>query len=272
MSAPRVRARYVGGGLLLAAVAPAGALALRWLAAAGPGAFGAFAAREWAANRLLYLYLTVGPLAVLGAAAWLAGTYADRLAALARRLEGMAMRDPVTGLFNRRYMERRLASEISRAERVRRPLACLLVRMTGHGGWSTGRVEPGPDPVLCDLAFTLKTTCREPDILGRLDRDAFMVILPETDLYNAWIVATRILDAVVTGRFTLRGQEVPVAVNIGGAEVDREIRWNAQLLEAARDALDRASAEGPNRAILHDPASRRAAGAPHGDPSAHAPA
>lgn len=260
MSAPRVRARYLVTAVLLGFGVPIAALFLRYVAAAvvEPSAeFNEFVSRELRGNTLFYLAVMFGTLTLCSLAAWLLGTRTDRLAVLAKRLEGMAMRDAVTGLFNRRYMEHRLASEISRAERTRRPLSCLVVRIAGFDRLAATVAEPDLEPVLCDMAFLLKATCRDLDVVGRHDDGAFLLVLPETDLYNAWIVSTRVLDAVAAGRFTLRGDPWPVAINIGGAEVDHEVRWSDQLLEAAHAALERSCATGENRVMLHDPASRR---------------
>lgn len=275
MSVPRVRARYLATGILVGLAAPVGALSLRYgavLAGHAPPGLAVFVREELSGNPLYYLYLTFGALTVCLLAAWLVGTRTDRVAILTRRLEGLAMRDPVTGLFNRRYMEHRLATEISRAERTRRPLSCLVVRIAEFDRLQSAASEPELEPVLCDMAFLLRSTCRDLDVVGRHEPDAFLLVLPETDLYNAWIVSTRVVEAVIAGRFTLRGAPLPVSVNIGGAEVDREVRWSDQLLAVSEAALGRAVAAGVNRVMLHDPASRRPQDTPHAGPSAPAPA
>src|SRR5262245_3692892 len=108
MSIPRVRHRYLLTAVLLALGAPVGALALRWGMAGWPLHPAVFVRGEVQAFAFFYGYLTLGTVAAFSVAAWIAGCSADRLATIAMRLEGLAMRDPVTGLFNRRYGERRL--------------------------------------------------------------------------------------------------------------------------------------------------------------------
>lgn len=271
MSIARVRARYLLAGVLLGLTAPAGVLVVRYFSATAAHDVAAFWSRDIHENWGVYLYLTVGSLVTLGVSAWIVGTHTDRITALARRLEGMAMRDPVTGLFNTRYMERRLTSEISRAERTKRPLTCLLVRIAGIDHLLATVGEPDLEPLLSEMGFILRSTCREFDVVGHHDEHAYLMVLPETDLYNAWIVATRILDAVATGPFTLMGAPSAVGVNIGGAEIDHEIRWPNQVLEAAHNALERAANIGENQVILHQPASLRPPAPGHPSaPPAHA--
>jgi len=271
MSIPRVRGRYLLIGALIGFAAPLGVFLLRYHGAPpGAGAM-TFWSRDFDENWLVYLYLTVGSLLTMGVSAWIVGTHTDRITALARRLEGMAMRDPVTGLFNTRYMERRLTSEISRAERTRRPLSCLLVRIAGIDHLVATVAEPDLEPLLSEMGFILRSTCREFDVVGHHDQNAYLMVLPETDLYNAWIVATRILDAVAAGPFKLMGAPSAVGVNIGGAEIDHEVRWPNQVLEAARSALERAADIGENQVILHQPASLRPPAPGHPSaPPAHA--
>ena len=257
MQATKARHRYVAVAILLCIATPLGVLALRYGAAHDPGNTWAFIRATVTADPILYLYLSFGTAVSLMVPAWVAGVQSDRMSLLARRLESMAMRDPITGLYNRAHMDMRLASEISRAARNGRPLSCLLVRMVNPEDRGQGGASADLDPIRCDLSFCLRTTCREFDIIGHESPDTFLVVLPETSLYDAWIVAGRVLTALAKTPFTFRGASIEVAVNIGGAEVDQDVRWMDRLVGVAHAALDRAAEEGVNNIVMHDPVSLR---------------
>lgn len=249
--------RYVMIGVLLGLGAPAGALLVRWLMAGAPWAAHGFVWSEILAYPFFYTYLCVGTVVSYTVSAWIAGRIAAGLSNRVRKLEGIGMRDAGTGLFDRRYLSRRLRGEIDRALRLNHPLAWLVVRVDGFDALAHRVGATEAEEALRDLAFALQMAGRDMDVLGRYDHDTLGIILPETGLYGASITADRMMAAASAAKFTGVGGTFGMTVNIGGAEIDREIARVDLLINAANDALATARAEGPGRIMLHAPMSHR---------------
>ncbi len=109
-----------------------------------------------------------------------------------RQLEELAMRDPVTSLYNESAFRTRLSVELARAIRYKHPL-CLLVFEIQEAGQPLQAMDPvAVDTLLAGLAAALNKTLRTTDILGRGQDGRFLAALPDTELTNARIAATRI--------------------------------------------------------------------------------
>jgi diguanylate cyclase (GGDEF)-like protein len=109
-----------------------------------------------------------------------------------RQLEDLALRDPVTSLYNESAFRTRLSVELARAIRYKHPL-CLLAFEIQEAGQPLQVMGPAAvDTLLAGLAAALNKTLRTTDILGRGQDGRFLVALPDTELTNARIAATRI--------------------------------------------------------------------------------
>ncbi|NCC75306.1 MAG: diguanylate cyclase [Clostridia bacterium] len=109
-----------------------------------------------------------------------------------RQLEELALRDPVTSLYNEPAFRTRLSVELARAIRYKHPL-CLLAFEIQDAGLPLQSMDPvSSDNLLAGLAAALNKTLRTTDILGRGQDGRFLVALPDTALANARIAATRI--------------------------------------------------------------------------------
>jgi diguanylate cyclase (GGDEF)-like protein len=204
-----------------------------------------------------YAYLCIGTVASYTLSSWFAGRIAARLDRRIHKLEGLGMRDLATGLFDRRYLSRRLRGEIDRAVRLNHPLAWLVVKVEGFESLVRRVGQAETDEAMRDLAFALQLAGRDMDVLGRYDVDTLGVILPETGLYGASITADRMLTAASAAKFSGAGGTFGVTVNIGGAEIDREISRVDLLINAANEALAASRSEGPGKVVLHAPISHR---------------
>ncbi|OIV36664.1 hypothetical protein BIV57_14925 [Mangrovactinospora gilvigrisea] len=120
-----------------------------------------------------------------------------------------AVTDPLTGIWNYRYLQLALEREISRAVRARRPLALLLVDLDGFRRVNEAAGHQQGNAVLRDLAQRLGLEIRQADILGRFGGEEFLAILPETDLDGAAHVAERLC-------WTVRNH--PVGAGVEGIE------------------------------------------------------
>jgi diguanylate cyclase (GGDEF)-like protein len=97
---------------------------------------------------------------------------------LLRTLETLAMTDPLTGLYNRRFLEEALKNMLESARRTRRPLSVILIDLNGFKAINDEQGHPRGDRVLCDVAAALKSSLRQSDVLGRQGGDEFILIDP----------------------------------------------------------------------------------------------
>jgi diguanylate cyclase (GGDEF)-like protein len=155
----------------------------------------------------------------------------DKVEVLAQEVYKMALLDPLTGLFNRRYIEQRLEDEIARSQRHGRPLSVIMFDLDefklvndtyGHGAG---------DALLKAFADRLSRATRGSDASGRYGGDEFLVVLPECKPENVQAVLKR-LEGI---RADVNGRNLPLALSAGWAE----------LLpgETAKELLARADAE-----------------------------
>jgi diguanylate cyclase (GGDEF)-like protein len=171
-------------------------------------------------------------------------------------LKYIGLTDALTGVYNRRYMDRRLAEEIARARRQSYRLSCMYIdvdhfkRVNDEFGHQAG------DDVLREVASRIKAELRMSDALGRFGGEEFVVLLIDADLESASMVAHRIRDSVADQVFLLAdGQALPMTVSIGVAALEDFGREHAieevatALVGQADAALYEAKQQGRNRVV-----------------------
>ena len=151
--------------------------------------------------------------------------------------------EPKTGLYNPRHFEAALGQELGRASRFDRPVAVLMVDVDHLREINTKHGHVAGDRALVSVAEALKRATRDYDVAARFGGDEFCVLLPETDLDGALVVAERIRAVVEE---STRAGDVPVTVSIGavshrGAGITAE-----RLLAVADRAAYEAKASGRN--------------------------
>ena len=162
------------------------------------------------------------------------------------RIQRLATRDELTGLYNRRHLRDELAREAQRAQRQRAPLALCLIDVdhfkpiNDHHGHALG------DEVLCGLSGLLLRLTRSGDILGRWGGEEFLLLLPATPLAQAAEVVDRLRAAAGAAMVSASLPELRVSISAGLAPVDSVDAIEAALEHADR-ALYRAKAAGRNR-------------------------
>jgi len=119
-------------------------------------------------------------------------------------LRGDAITDPLTGLYNRRFLLHHLKREVSRAERSGNVVSVLLMDLRGFKGINDQLGHPVGDGVLVRTARRIRESLRLVDAGCRYGGDEFVAVLPNTDLVNTLTVAERIRHRVSHIRLPLR--------------------------------------------------------------------
>jgi diguanylate cyclase (GGDEF)-like protein len=168
-----------------------------------------------------------------------------------RMLEEMALSDPLTGLPNRRAIERVLGHELVRRARVPAPLAIGLVDADRFKDINTAFLLSGGDHVLTWLAGVLKDSIRGSDSLGRIGGEEFMVVAPGTDAGGAAGLAERLRSNVAGGSTAYGGRPIRVTVSVGFATVEPgRVAGYDQIRVVAEAALQEAKEAGRNRCVV----------------------
>jgi len=161
------------------------------------------------------------------------------------RLEKLAVRDELTGLYNYRYLHTRLGEEFKRAERYRDPLACVVVDVDDFKGVNDRYGHQAGDAVLSQLASRLLETVREIDVVARYGGDEFLMILPSTHFTGALTVADRCWRRVSKSPYQYDGVSFRVTVSVGVALYpSRDVTSKDELLKAADKALYQSKEDG----------------------------
>lgn len=163
------------------------------------------------------------------------------------KLEEMSIRDGLTGLFNRRELDRRLNEETQRARRYQRPYAVLMLDIDRFKDVNDRYGHPTGDEVLVTVADLVLLNVRPVDAVFRYGGEELAAILPETDDSGARIVAERIRRTIEDSlTATPQGDTVSVTVSIGIATFPRDGDTGAKLIHAADRALYAAKMAGRN--------------------------
>jgi len=173
----------------------------------------------------------------------------DELQQANERLHQLAIRDPLTGLFNRRHWRFIMLRELERCRRHQRPMSVLMIDIDHFKQVNDRFGHVVGDRVLTAVARRLEAEIRAPDSLARLGGEEFAVLLPETDLDEAVAAAER-LRCSVHGIGLPASPELEVRISIGVAAGARLEDHEIDVLVAAADeALYQAKRGGRDRVV-----------------------
>lgn len=171
-------------------------------------------------------------------------------------LKYIGLTDSLTGVYNRRYIDRRLLEEIARARRQNYCISCMYIDIDHFKLVNDTHGHQGGDEVLREVATRIRTELRRSDALGRFGGEEFVVLLIDADLDSATFVAERIRASIAGTMFDLPGSaQAWVSVSIGVASLEADaallpIETVAQQLVAHADqALYQAKADGRNKVV-----------------------
>ena len=161
------------------------------------------------------------------------------------QLNNLAVRDGLTGIFNRRYFEHRILEEIERAGRYETALALVMIDIDGFKKLNDEFGHLLGDEVLRMLAVLLTQQLRKADVVCRYGGEEFAVLLPEITVENASSVADKLRRVVEA--FPFPGVPRPVTISCGVARFPDNGATRDELVKAADAALYNAKQSGRNR-------------------------
>jgi diguanylate cyclase (GGDEF)-like protein len=175
-------------------------------------------------------------------------------AQLYQKTKILAITDGLTGLYNHKFFQDSLKSEIQRAKRYNHKLSLLMLDIDYFKKYNDTYGHVQGDEILHSLAGILNKETREVDIAARYGGEEFVIILPETGKAKAKSNASRIRKTVERHDFSVKGSEKgdKITVSIGGAVFPDDAKSIKKLIENADKALYKAKDEGRNRVEFFD--------------------
>jgi two-component system cell cycle response regulator len=176
----------------------------------------------------------------------------DRLQQNYQRGLSLALTDPLTSLYVRRYGEAHLDELIERVNQDAASAAVLLFDVDHFKQVNDVHGHDAGDDLLRELAARTIKSVRSVDLAVRWGGEEFLVVMPETDLANAAAVAERLRGAIAKDLFTVRssGGKLAVTISVGVAAAIAGNDHRDRLLKRADDALYSAKSAGRNRVIV----------------------
>lgn len=170
---------------------------------------------------------------------------------LRETLHNLSIRDPLTGLFNRRYMEESLERELLKAKRYSRPLGVIMIDIDHFKRFNDMYGHEAGDQVLRELGVFLQNHIRLTDIPCRFGGEEFTLILPEADIVFTQQRAEQIRLGAAAIRVSIQGQTLAeITISQGVAVFPGNGQTGEELLRAADEALYRAKQQGRNQVAL----------------------
>jgi len=177
--------------------------------------------------------------------------YTARLRDNVQQSMEMAITDGLTGLYNRRYMESHLSTLVEQAAGRGKPLALLVLDIDFFKSINDTHGHDAGDDVLREFAVRVKKSIRGIDLACRYGGEEFVVVMPETDMAVAALVAERIRRRIAGEPFAIEqgAKAIDVTLSIGLAALGSREDTGATILKRADQALYRAKRDGRNRVV-----------------------
>lgn len=161
-------------------------------------------------------------------------------------LQELAMKDPLTGLYNRYFLMEAASSRMREATRHNIPCSLIVVNVDKFKSINEHYSHLTGDMVLKEIASFLVKFTRQEDITSRFDGEEFVIFLSHCNISNAVIIAEKIRKSVEN----LHPSDLNVFTSVGVAEIHQDSTEDfSELLEAAREAIRQAQSNGGNKVV-----------------------
>ena len=184
--------------------------------------------------------------------------YLDELCKNYESAFSSAIKDKITGLYNRSYFNHYLEIELKRCRRQKRPLALIMIDINEFKVFNDTHGHPAGDRVLRKLGKIIKENIRETDMPARYGGEKFVVVLPDENLENARKTSERLMDAIKADFTGCRFDDIPLklSVSMGIAAYPSDGDSVTSLVSAADRALYAAKKVGKDRICMAGEISR----------------
>lgn len=163
----------------------------------------------------------------------------------------LATRDDLTGTLNRQSLMFALEEGFQRAKMSKKPLSAIVLDIDQFKLVNDTFGHAAGDLVLKETAKVAQSGIRGDDFIGRFGGDEFMIVLSDTSLTNACIVAERIRSRIEQHSFIYEGKRIPVTVSLGVASLDDSIQSIGTFFGRADAAQYAAKKNGGNQVAAH---------------------
>ncbi len=177
--------------------------------------------------------------------------YTERLRDNMQMSIEMAITDALTGLHNRRYMETHLGTLVEQSASRGKPISVLVLDIDYFKSVNDTYGHDAGDDVLREFAIRLRKSIRNIDLACRYGGEEFVIVMPETDMGVATMVAERLRRRIAAEPFPIQQDMrlLDVTISIGIAALQGEGDTAATILKRADQALYRAKRDGRNRVV-----------------------
>ncbi len=177
--------------------------------------------------------------------------YTERLRDNVQASIELAITDGLTGLFNRRYMEIHLGTLVEQSAARGKPITVLVLDIDYFKAINDGYGHDAGDDVLREFSLRIRKAIRNIDLACRYGGEEFVIVMPETDMAVATMVAERLRRRIATEPFAIQqgGRHLEVTISIGIAALSGASDNASTILKRADQALYRAKRDGRNRVV-----------------------
>jgi diguanylate cyclase (GGDEF)-like protein len=140
-----------------------------------------------------------------------------------QKVQSLAVTDELTGIYNRRAFQKVLDRELRRSKRYQKPLSLIMLDVDGFKAINDTYGHQAGDSVLKVLAAQLQSSIRDIDFLARYGGDEFAVILPETKIEEAYILAERLKGMVQSCPMRVNGSTQSITLSMGITDISKDI-------------------------------------------------
>ncbi len=194
-------------------------------------------------NRRLFSESDIGPLTTLADYAGIAIVNARLFA----EVQLAAITDDLTALFNRRYVMALAEQEFQRSRRFSRPLSAIMIDIDHFKNVNDTYGHAAGDQIIAEVGRRLHTGIRAIDIAGRYGGEEFVLVLPETALPGAGLLADRLRRGMAANPIPTVGGVLSITISLGVATTEPGLTDVASLIANADSALYAAKQAGRNR-------------------------
>ncbi len=173
------------------------------------------------------------------------------IAAYEQKLVELNTEDGLTGIYNRRYLEKKIEEEFARHQRYARPFSVVMADIDFFKKINDTYGHQCGDFVLQEFTKTISASIRKVDIFARYGGEEFCLLLPETPGKAAELVAENLRDIVEKSSYRYGDTDIRFTVSLGISELSDGVESAKELLTRADMALYKAKKSGRNKVVLH---------------------